>query len=44
MNASTGPSRRSHRRRAGAETLGLCTDEEVNGAPFYVMTMVDGTW
>jgi aminoglycoside phosphotransferase (APT) family kinase protein len=24
-------------------TLGLCTDEEVNGAPFYVMTLVDGT-
>ncbi len=24
------------------ETLGLCTDEAVNGAPFYVMTLVDG--
>ena len=23
-------------------TLGLCTDEEVNGAPFYVMAFVDG--
>lgn len=23
--------------------LGLCTDEEVNGAPFYVMAFVDGT-
>jgi aminoglycoside phosphotransferase (APT) family kinase protein len=22
--------------------LGLCTDEDVNGAPFYVMAMVDG--
>jgi aminoglycoside phosphotransferase (APT) family kinase protein len=25
------------------ETLGLCTDESVNGAPFYVMAFVDGT-
>src|SRR5688572_30070730 len=24
------------------ETLGLCTDEAVNGAPFYVMGFVDG--
>lgn len=24
------------------EMLGLCTDEAVNGAPFYVMTLVDG--
>ena len=24
------------------ETLGLCTDEEINGAPFYVMDFVDG--
>lgn len=24
-------------------TLGLCTDESVNGAPFYVMEFVDGT-
>ena len=24
------------------KTLGLCTDEEVNGAPFYVMSYVDG--
>ena len=24
------------------ETLGLCTDESVNGAPFYVMTLVEG--
>ena len=23
-------------------TLGVCTDEAVNGAPFYVMSMVDG--
>ena len=23
-------------------TLGLCTDESVNGAPFYVMEFVDG--
>src|SRR5665213_373181 len=23
-------------------TLGLCTDAEVNGAPFYVMSFVDG--
>ena len=23
-------------------TLGLCTDESVNGAPFYVMNFVDG--
>lgn len=23
-------------------TLGVCTDETVNGAPFYVMTLVDG--
>src|SRR5688500_19875115 len=23
-------------------TLGLCTDESVNGAPFYVMSFVDG--
>ena len=23
-------------------TLGVCTDEEVNGAPFYVMAFVDG--
>lgn len=23
-------------------TLGLCTDDEVNGAPFYVMSWVDG--
>jgi aminoglycoside phosphotransferase (APT) family kinase protein len=23
-------------------TLGLCTDETVNGAPFYVMTLVEG--
>ena len=22
--------------------LGLCTDETVNGAPFYVMAFVDG--
>ena len=26
-----------------APTLGLCTDETVNGAPFYVMDFVDGT-
>jgi aminoglycoside phosphotransferase (APT) family kinase protein len=25
------------------ETLGLCTDEEVNGAPFYVMSFVAGS-
>jgi aminoglycoside phosphotransferase (APT) family kinase protein len=25
-----------------APTLGLCTDEDVNGAPFYVMGFVDG--
>ncbi|HEX9259602.1 MAG TPA: phosphotransferase family protein [Acidimicrobiales bacterium] len=25
-----------------ARTLGLCTDETVNGAPFYVMAFVDG--
>lgn len=25
-----------------APTIGLCTDEEVNGAPFYVMDFVDG--
>lgn len=25
------------------ETLGLCTDESVNGAPFYVMSFVGGT-
>ncbi|MEO6989463.1 MAG: phosphotransferase family protein [Aquihabitans sp.] len=25
-----------------APTIGLCTDEEVNGAPFYVMAYVDG--
>jgi len=25
-----------------APALGLCTDEEVNGAPFYVMDFVDG--
>jgi aminoglycoside phosphotransferase (APT) family kinase protein len=24
------------------ETLGLCTDEAVNGAPFYAMTLVEG--
>ena len=24
------------------DALGLCTDESVNGAPFYVMTLVDG--
>jgi aminoglycoside phosphotransferase (APT) family kinase protein len=24
------------------ETLGLCTDESVNGAPFYVMSFVEG--
>lgn len=24
-------------------TLGLCTDEAVNGAPFYVMSLVEGT-
>lgn len=24
------------------ETLALCTDDSVNGAPFYVMTLVDG--
>jgi aminoglycoside phosphotransferase (APT) family kinase protein len=24
------------------KTLGLCTDESVNGAPFYVMSFVDG--
>lgn len=24
-------------------TMGVCTDEEVNGAPFYVMSYVDGT-
>ena len=23
-------------------TLGLCTDESVNGAPFYVMSFVEG--
>ena len=26
-----------------APTIGLCTDEEVNGAPFYVMGFVEGT-
>jgi aminoglycoside phosphotransferase (APT) family kinase protein len=26
-----------------APTIGLCTDESVNGAPFYVMDYVDGT-
>ncbi len=26
-----------------APTVGLCTDESVNGAPFYVMDFVDGT-
>jgi len=26
-----------------APTLGLCTDDAVNGAPFYVMDFVDGT-
>jgi aminoglycoside phosphotransferase (APT) family kinase protein len=26
-----------------APTIGLCTDESVNGAPFYVMGFVDGT-
>lgn len=26
-----------------APTIGLCTDDEVNGAPFYVMDFVDGT-
>src|SRR3954466_2808713 len=26
-----------------APALGLCTDEDVNGAPFYVMGFVDGT-
>ena len=26
-----------------APALGLCTDDEVNGAPFYVMGFVDGT-
>jgi aminoglycoside phosphotransferase (APT) family kinase protein len=25
-----------------APALGLCTDESVNGAPFYVMDFVDG--
>ena len=25
-----------------ASTLGVCTDPDVNGAPFYVMTFVDG--
>ena len=25
------------------ETMGLCTDDSVNGAPFYVMDFVDGT-
>jgi aminoglycoside phosphotransferase (APT) family kinase protein len=25
-----------------AETLALCTDEEVNGAPFYVMAFIEG--
>jgi aminoglycoside phosphotransferase (APT) family kinase protein len=25
-----------------AETLGLCTDDEVSGAPFYVMAFVEG--
>ena len=25
------------------QTFGLCTDESVNGAPFYVMSFVDGT-
>ncbi len=25
------------------ETFGLCSDESVNGAPFYVMSYVDGT-
>lgn len=25
-----------------APTIGLCTDEDVNGAPFYVMDFVDG--
>ena len=25
-----------------APTYGLCEDEEVNGAPFYVMGFVDG--
>ena len=24
------------------ETMGLCSDDSVNGAPFYVMSMVDG--
>ena len=26
-----------------APAIGLCTDDEVNGAPFYVMDFVDGT-
>src|SRR5688572_1149376 len=26
-----------------APTIGLCTDEAVNGAPFYVMDFVEGT-
>src|SRR6185312_9257376 len=26
-----------------APAVGLCTDDEVNGAPFYVMDFVDGT-
>ena len=41
--ASTGRSRRSGRRRVPVPAaLGLCTDEAVNGAPFYVMSLVEG--
>ena len=36
--SALGPHRRARSRRA----IGLCTDEAVNGAPFYVMGFVDG--
>ena len=34
--------RRHHRRARAARRSGLCTDDAVNGAPFYVMGYVDG--
>ena len=42
--ASTRSSPRSARRRCPwRRRIGLCTDEDVNGAPFYVMGFVEGT-
>ena len=39
---SPGGSARAGRSGAGEAVVGLCTDEAVNGAPFYVMDFVDG--